>query len=96
MKILNIDKLHENFKKRNERDIARGTITCSQIIVNQCGKRVFQAEFGTNGVKGAPLARNATFRIASMTKPVTAFAVLLEAERGRIDLQAPITKYLHG
>ena len=31
-----------------------------------------------------------------MTKPVTAFAVLLEVERGRLDLQAPITKYLQG
>ena len=96
MRSFNIEKLRKNLTERNERDVARGTITCSQIIVNQCGKRVFQAEFGTNGVKGAPLARNATFRIASMTKPVTAFAVLLEAERGRIDLQAPITKYLHG
>ena len=96
MKPLNIEKLQKNLAQRNERDVARGTITCSQIIVNQCGKRVYQAEFGTNGVGGAPLAHNATFRIASMTKPVTAFAVLLEVERGRLDLQAPITKYLQG
>ena len=96
MRLLNIEKLQKNLTQRNERDVARGTITCSQIIVNQGGKRVYQGEFGTNGVKGAPLARNATFRIASMTKPVTAFAVLLEVERGRIDLQAPITDYLQG
>ena len=96
MRRLNIEKLQKNLVKRNENDVARGTITCSQIIVNQCGKRVYQAEFGTNGVGGAPLAHNATFRIASMTKPVTAFAVLLEVERGRLDLQAPITRYLQG
>ena len=96
MRRLNIEKLQKNLIKRNENDVARGTITCSQIIVNQCGKRVYQAEFGTNGVGGAPLAHNATFRIASMTKPVTAFAVLLEVERGRLDLQAPITRYLQG
>ena len=96
MRRLNIEKLQKNLIKRNENDVARGTITCSQIIVNQCGKRAYQAEFGTNGVGGAPLAHNATFRIASMTKPVTAFAVLLEVERGRLDLQAPITKYLEG
>ena len=96
MRRLNIEKLQKNLIKRNENDVARGTITCSQIIVNQCGERVYQAEFGTNGVGGAPLAHNATFRIASMTKPVTAFAVLLEVERGRLDLQAPITKYLQG
>ncbi|MBO5479974.1 MAG: beta-lactamase family protein [Clostridia bacterium] len=96
MRRLNIEKLQKNLIKRNVNDVARGTITCSQIIVNQCGKRVYQAEFGTNGVGGAPLAHNATFRIASMTKPVTAFAVLLEVERGRLDLQAPITRYLQG
>ena len=96
MRRLNIEKLQKNLIKRNENDVARGTITCSQIIVNQCGKRVYQAEFGTNGVGGAPLAHNATFRIASMTKPVTAFAVLLEVERGRLDLQAPITDYVQG
>ncbi len=96
MKLLNIEKLQKNLTQQNEKDVDRGTITCSQIIVNQCGKRVYQAEFGTNGVGGAPLAHNATFRIASMTKPVTAFAVLLEAERGRLDLQAPITKYVQG
>lgn len=96
MRRLNIEKLQKNLVKRNENDVARGTITCSQIIVNQCGKRVYQAEFGTNGVGGAPLAHNATFRIASMTKPVTAFAVLLEVERGRLDLQAPITDYVQG
>ena len=96
MRRLNIEKLQKNLIKRNENDVARGTITCSQIIVNQCGERVYQAEFGTNGVGGAPLAHNATFRIASMTKPVTAFAVLLEVERGRLDLQAPITTYLQG
>ena len=96
MRRLNIEKLQKNLIKRNENDVARGTITCSQIIVNQCGERVYQAEFGTNGVGGAPLAHNATFRIASMTKPVTAFAVLLEVERGRLDLQAPITRYLQG
>ena len=96
MRRLNIEKLQKNLIKRNENDVARGTITCSQIIVNQCGERVYQAEFGTNGVGGAPLAHNATFRIASMTKPVTAFAVLLEVERGRLDLQAPITDYVQG
>ena len=96
MKILNVEKLSKNLTERSEKDIVRGTITCSQVIVNQCGKRVYQAEYGTNGVAGAPLDHNATFRIASMTKPVTALAVLIEAERGHLDLRAPITRYLHG
>ncbi len=96
MKVLNIDKLHAALTKRSEKDIKEGMITSSQILINQGGKRVYQAEFGTNGVNGEKLSRNATYRIASMTKPVTTLAVLLEAERGNLDLQDPITKYLQG
>ena len=96
MKILDTEKLQETLTRRNLQDIKEGTITCSQIIINQCGKRVYQAEFGTNGIHGEPLRHDATYRIASMTKPVTTLAVLIEAERGRIDLQAPITEYLQG
>lgn len=96
MKKINIDKLKENVTKRALQDIERGTISGVQIIVNQAGERVYQAEFGTNGVNGEPLPHNLTYRIASMTKPVTALAVLLEVEKGRLDLQAPITDYLQG
>lgn len=96
MKKINIDKLKENVTKRALQDMDRGTISGVQIIVNQAGERVYQAEFGTNGVNGEPLPHNLTYRIASMTKPVTALAVLLEVEKGRLDLQAPITDYLQG
>ena len=96
MKLLDVEKLQTALTKRNLQDIEDGTITCSQIIVNQCGKRVYQAEFGTNGVNGKTLAHNTTYRIASMTKPITTLAVLIEVEKGNIDLQAPICKYIFG
>lgn len=96
MRILDGDKLKDVLAKRNLQDIRVGTITCSQIIINQCGKRVYQAEFGTNGIHGEPLRHDATYRIASMTKPVTTLALLIEVERGRVDLQAPISKYVQG
>ena len=81
MKLLDVEKLQTALTKRNLQDIEDGTITCSQIIVNQCGKRVYQAEFGTNGVNGKTLAHNTTYRIASMTKPITTLAVLIEVEK---------------
>ena len=96
MRRLNEGKLREVLTKRALEHISDGTITCAHLIVNQDGKRVFDATFGRNGVNGSPLQPNATYRIASMTKPVTALAVLIEAERGHLDLQAPITDYLHG
>lgn len=96
MKFLDVNKLQDVLTKRSLQDIKTGTITCSQIIINQCGKRVYQAEFGTNGIHGELLQHDATYRIASMTKPVTTLALLLEVERGRVDLQAPISKYVQG
>jgi methyl acetate hydrolase len=41
-----------------------------------------------------PMAADAIFRIASMTKPVTSVAALQLIERGRISLDAPVSKYL--
>ena len=41
-----------------------------------------------------PMTADAIFRIASMTKPVTSVAALQLIERGRISLDAPVSKYL--
>lgn len=58
-----------------------------------------EVAFGVSGTfeaggTGAPMARDTIFRIASMTKPVTATAVMMLVEEGRIDLEAPIETYL--
>lgn len=42
------------------------------------------------------LKRNAIFRLYSQTKPVTAAAVMLLAERGKIDLMDGVDRYLPG
>ena len=43
---------------------------------------------------GAPMTRETLFRIASLTKPVTAAAVLVLVEDGVLDLDAPIARWL--
>src|SRR4051812_37090213 len=42
----------------------------------------------------APMARDSIFRIASITKPITAAAVLMLVEEGRIALDDPIGTWL--
>ncbi|MER5598023.1 serine hydrolase domain-containing protein [Streptomyces sp. NPDC002265] len=42
----------------------------------------------------APMARDSVFRIASVTKPLTAAAVLMLVEDGRIGLDSPVEKWL--
>jgi D-alanyl-D-alanine carboxypeptidase len=45
---------------------------------------------------GVPLTPESVFRIASLTKQFTAAAVMLLAERGALDVDAPIEQYLAG
>ncbi|MER6683985.1 serine hydrolase domain-containing protein [Streptomyces olivaceoviridis] len=42
----------------------------------------------------APMARDSLFRVASLTKPVTAAAVLMLVEEGRLALDAPVERWL--
>src|ERR1700730_7504371 len=44
--------------------------------------------------KTIPLKQDAIFRIASMTKPVTAVAAMMLVEEGTLDLAAPVDRYL--
>jgi len=50
---------------------------------------------GTQAVDGAvPMARDSIFRIASLTKPITAAAVMLLVDEGRVGLEDPIGRWL--
>ncbi|MGC0334322.1 CubicO group peptidase (beta-lactamase class C family) [Streptomyces sp. SAI-170] len=42
----------------------------------------------------APMGRDSIFRIASITKPITAAAVLMLVEEGRLTLDAPVERWL--
>ena len=43
---------------------------------------------------GAAMARDAIFRIYSMTKPIVSVAVLMLMEQGKLLLSDPVAKYL--
>lgn len=44
--------------------------------------------------RGTPVTEETVFQLASSTKPFTAMAVLMLAEEGRVDLDAPAARYL--
>jgi CubicO group peptidase (beta-lactamase class C family) len=55
------------------------------------GKTVYRGAFGPRDLKGgAPIGLDAVFRIASMTKAVTAVAAMQLVEQGRIGLGQPL------
>ena len=59
-----------------------------------CGDRLEVAAVGSAALDGVPMARDAIFRLASITKPITAAAVLMLVDDGRIALDDPIDEWL--
>ena len=59
------------------------------------GKTAYQGIFGSANIeKNEKLKKDTMYRLASMTKPVTAVAVMIMVERGKIDLDAPVSDIL--
>jgi CubicO group peptidase (beta-lactamase class C family) len=58
------------------------------------GDRTEVAVVGSAAVGGAPMARDSIFRFASITKPITAAALMLLVEDGRVALGDPVGRWL--
>ena len=52
------------------------------------------AAAGSASLGGAPMARDSIFRIASVTKPITAASVMMLVDDGRIALDDPVRQWL--
>jgi serine beta-lactamase-like protein LACTB, mitochondrial len=58
------------------------------------GQPVWSAGFGMSDLEdSAPATSSTLFRLGSISKPITATAVLQLWERGKLDLDAPVQKY---
>lgn len=65
------------------------------ILITQKGKTVYSKAFGYSDFENkTPLTLKNKFRIQSNSKQITAVLVLKEVEKGKIDLNSPIRKYL--
>lgn len=74
--------------------IASGTLAGVHAVVLQNGEEVINQTFGSYEVGGKELDGNAVYRIASMTKPITAVALLIEHDRGNLSIYDDLTKYM--
>ena len=75
--------------------IDKGAFPGAAAIVVKDGKIVYYKAFGKSDLDtGKPLAKDAIFRIASMTKAITSLAVMMLHEEGKIMLDDPISKYI--
>lgn len=95
MKKLDIVRLKELIDRRVSDDVASGRVGGSILLVTQNGETAYENSFGVANLEtGAPVTDQTVFRLASMTKPITAVAALIVMERGLLHLDDPISKYL--
>lgn len=67
------------------------------VLVMKGGKVLFRKAYGLASVElNVPMQPERVFRIGSITKQITAAAVLTLVEDGQVDLKAPIGQYLEG
>ncbi|WP_030970554.1 serine hydrolase domain-containing protein [Streptomyces sp. NRRL S-1824] len=74
--------------------VSKGPVPGAVGLVVKGDRTEVQAA-GSADVEGtAPMARDSIFRIASMTKPIVAAAVMMLVEEGRIALDEPVGRWL--
>jgi len=84
-----------------QQEIAKGKVTethgvkgVSALVLHK-GKEIYCNAFGeADAERGIPMKRDTIIRLYSMTKPVTAAAMMMLAERGEVDLWDSVSKYL--
>ena len=74
-----------------KKEVDAGNLPGASALVLRGGKEIYYGAFGMADKEQArPMRRDTIIRLFSMTKPVTAVAVMILVERGLIDLHDPI------
>lgn len=75
------------------RTVSQQRVKGMVAMIARNGKVVYHKAFGDMD-EGKAMQKDAIFRICSMSKPITAVAVMMLYERGLIELNDPISKYI--
>lgn len=78
-----------------EESVSRQEIAGGNLCVIHKGQELYYAQAGFADIaKGRKMQRDTIVRLYSMSKPITAAAVMLLVERGIVDLWDPVEKYI--
>jgi methyl acetate hydrolase len=83
-----IDAALAGFVDRREIPGVLAVVTDSDRIVYTCAEGIASRR------GGIAMAPDTIFRIASMTKPVTSVAIMMLVDEGKVELDAPLSRYL--
>lgn len=92
---LNRTLLKANIEKIVQYDFDNDKVFGSAYCIIQNNEIVYKKCFGNTSVDNKiPVTENTMFRLASMTKPITAVATLILVERGMLSLSDKVSDYL--
>ncbi len=75
--------------------VNRGDVPGVVVLVTAPDRVLYHEAFGKmNVAQGLEMRKDAIFRIASMTKPITSAAVMMLVEEGKLQLEDEVSKYL--
>ncbi|EJL34136.1 penicillin-binding protein, beta-lactamase class C [Caulobacter sp. AP07] len=78
-----------------DRALADQRIVGAVVLIAQGGQTVYRRAAGlADRETGRAMTEDAIFRLSSVTKPIVSAAALALAERGVLDLNAPVTRWL--
>ncbi|UFZ07299.1 beta-lactamase family protein [Bradyrhizobium ontarionense] len=74
---------------------SEGLVPGAVVVVAKAGKLAYLQAIGfQDRARTVPMQINSIFWIASMSKPVTSVAAMILVDDGRLDLDAPVARYL--
>lgn len=91
---LDLEQLACSLASRLRTDISENKLYGAALYVHRVGQESCQVTMGVSDpFKGTPVSESTVFRIASMTKPITAVATMILVERGKLQLDDPVSRY---
>jgi CubicO group peptidase (beta-lactamase class C family) len=82
-------------RERMQKFVDDGEIAGAVTVVGRRGGVVHHEAVGHQSLEArTPMAKDSLFRIASMTKPITAIAILILADEGKLSVDDPVEKHL--
>ena len=88
MRYLDKAQLVSNLETRMQSNMDAAIIENASVWVWQDGEEIYRRRFGPDASEAS------VYRLASMTKPITAIAILKQIERGLVSLDDPLDKFI--
>ena len=83
-----------DLRSRMQAFVDSGEIAGAVTVVGRKDGVVSRETFGKQRLDGEPMPKDALFRIASMTKPITAIGIMILVEEGKLAVDDPVEKHL--